>query len=286
VHPNPPLDERSDRPIATLGDLLYADKRKTRVAEDEWVELVRSSAAGDQFALRTLYECTHRLVFTLIVRITHDPAAAEELTVDVFDSAWHRASKYDPAHGSVVGWVMDQARSRAVDWLHSEPRNECSDQGPVLEGAMVAVTRHEREAIEDALFSDDLLRPSAGLWGRLSRRIAEANRYQFELPAPRSRPESAWEQVAPGIFCKLLASDSGKQQVSMLVRLAPGIAYPPHRHAGVEELHLLHGELWIDERKLGPGDYNRAEPGTADARVWSETGCTCVLITSDADELG
>ena len=57
------------------------------------------------------------------------------------------------------------------------------------------------------------------------------------------------------------------------------------RHAGVEELHLLHGELWIDDKKLYPGDYNRAEPGTADTRVWSETGCTCVLITSTRDVL-
>ena len=29
----------------------------------------------------------------------------------------------------------------------------------------------------------------------------------------------------------------------MLVRLAPGTDYPPHRHAGVEELHLLDGEI-------------------------------------------
>jgi len=34
------------------------------------------------------------------------------------------------------------------------------------------------------------------------------------------------------------------------------------------------------------GDYNRAEPGTADKRVSSETGCTCVLITSPSDLLG
>jgi anti-sigma factor ChrR (cupin superfamily) len=73
--------------------------------------------------------------------------------------------------------------------------------------------------------------------------------------------------------------------VSMLVRLAPGAEYPPHVHAGVEELHLLDGELWIDERKLYPGDYQRAEPGTGDTRVWSETGCTCVLITSTRDLL-
>ena len=71
----------------------------------------------------------------------------------------------------------------------------------------------------------------------------------------------------------------------MLVRLAPGAEYPPHEHAGTEELHLLDGELWIDSRKLYPGDYNRAEVGTGDKRVWSETGCTCVLITSTADIL-
>ena len=71
----------------------------------------------------------------------------------------------------------------------------------------------------------------------------------------------------------------------MLVRLAPGVAYPPHSHAGVEELHLLLGELWIDDKKLYPGDYNRAERGSADKRVWSETGCTCLLITSPSDAL-
>jgi hypothetical protein len=66
-------------------------------------------------------------------------------------------------------------------------------------------------------------------------------------------------------------------RVSMLVRLAPRTDYPPHRHSGLEELHLLHGELMINDRKLYPGDYNRAEVGTSDLRVWSETGCTCVF---------
>ena len=102
-------------------------------------------------------------------------------------------------------------------------------------------------------------------------------------PAPSGR-EPEWEQVAPGIECKLLATDT-RQRVSMLVRLAPGASYPPHTHAGVEELHLLDGELWIDERKLLPGDYNHGAPGTGDKRVWSETGCTCVLVTSTRDIL-
>jgi anti-sigma factor ChrR (cupin superfamily) len=133
----------------------------------------------------------------------------------------------------------------------------------------------------------DVLRPSADLWPRMAQRIA-AETGSRATPAdvlPRWQ-EPEWKDVAPGISCKLLATDAQRSAVSMLVRLAPGAEYPPHRHAGVEELHLLEGELWINDRKLFPGDYSRAEPGTGDVRVWSETGCTCVLMTSTRDELG
>jgi len=105
------------------------------------------------------------------------------------------------------------------------------------------------------------------------------------VPSPGRWAEPEWEEAAPGISCKLLATDTEKDRVSMLVRLAPGAAYPAHRHAGVEELHLLHGELMVDDKKLYPGDYIRAEAGSADSRVWSETGCTCVLLTSTKDAI-
>jgi anti-sigma factor ChrR (cupin superfamily) len=130
----------------------------------------------------------------------------------------------------------------------------------------------------------DVLTPSASLWQRLAELVGAG-----DVPAPVSRnwawAEPEWEDVGPGIECKVLAFDSDCDQLSMLVRLAPGTDYPPHTHAGVEELHLLQGELWINDRKLHPGDYNRAEPGTSDQRVWSETGCTCVLMTSARDVL-
>src|SRR5215831_13630765 len=91
----------------TLGDLLYANKAKVRVPEKEWVVLVQAIAEGDQLALHTLYERTHRIVFTLIVRITNNRETAEELTLDVFHDVWRRASSYDPANGSVIGWIMN-----------------------------------------------------------------------------------------------------------------------------------------------------------------------------------
>jgi len=132
----------------------------------------------------------------------------------------------------------------------------------------------------------DILRSPTSLWERLATRIAVDTGGESSVQlAGRWIDEPEWKEVAPGISCKLLATDTANERVSMLVRLAPGVAYPPHYHASVEELHLLDGELWIEDRKLYPGDYNRGEPGTGDSRVWSETGCTCVLVTSFSDIL-
>jgi anti-sigma factor ChrR (cupin superfamily) len=133
--------------------------------------------------------------------------------------------------------------------------------------------------------SEKLLSPDPSLQERLARRIAEETGGEPVPPPAAQWAEPDWDEVAPGIFCKLLATDTERHRVSMLVRLLPNVEYPPHTHAGLEELHLLEGELWIDERKLYPGDYNRAEAPSGDKRVWSETGCTCVLITSTQDIL-
>lgn len=135
-----------------------------------------------------------------------------------------------------------------------------------------------------AYWPNTVLCPSDALREQLATRIA-AETHTAPTSAPTQWVEPEWEQAAPGISCKLLATDSEHDRVSMLVRLDPGVAYPPHTHAGREELYVLEGELWIEDRKLYPGDYNRAEAGTADKRVWSETGCACVLITSTRDVL-
>jgi RNA polymerase sigma-70 factor, ECF subfamily len=160
----------------TLGDLLYADETKTRVSEDEWVRIVRAIATRDQSALHALYERTHRLVFTLTMRITGNRATAEELTIDVFHDVWRQASQYDTANGSVLGWIMNQARSRAIDRLRFEQRQkrvdpgsedpahypsaadgservrEARDRSRVLRNALALLSADERQAIETAFF--------------------------------------------------------------------------------------------------------------------------------------
>lgn len=131
----------------------------------------------------------------------------------------------------------------------------------------------------------DVFRPPGSLWDRVAHRITDETDGRPMLKRMEQYSEPAWESVAPGIACKVLATDGERHRISMLVRLEPGAEYPPHAHAGVEELHLLYGELWVDDLKLSPGDYRRAEAGTSDRRVWSATGCTCVLITSTRDAL-
>ncbi|HEY7220551.1 MAG TPA: cupin domain-containing protein [Candidatus Binatia bacterium] len=134
-------------------------------------------------------------------------------------------------------------------------------------------------------WSTDVLRPAESLWGRLTERIAGETGAQRFVPPPDRRPQPEWEQAAPGIHVKILAQNPKTDTVSMLVCLDPRTDYPGHTHAGVEELHLLHGVLKVDDKTYYPGDFLRSEPGSVDRRVWSETGCTCFLMTSVKDFL-
>ena len=158
----------------TLEDVLYANTA-ARITEQEWVTLVGSIAAGNQLALHALYERSHRLVFTLIMRITANRETAEEVTIDVFHDIWRRASHYDAANGTVLGWIMNQARSRAIDRLRFESRKKRSHSDPVqtvadaaadpqdvvqlreqsesLHAALATLSPSEREAIETTFFA-------------------------------------------------------------------------------------------------------------------------------------
>lgn len=131
----------------------------------------------------------------------------------------------------------------------------------------------------------DVLRPSESLWVRLAERIANEGATRPFVPSLEAPVKTEWEEAAPGIHVKMLARNDENDSVSMLVRLDPGTDYPGHRHAGVEELHLLHGILKVDERTLYPGDFIHSEADSVDQRVWSETGCTCFLMTSTKDAL-
>jgi RNA polymerase sigma-70 factor (ECF subfamily) len=111
------------------------------------------------------------------MRLTANRETAEELTIDVFHDVWRRASRYDPANGTVLGWIVNQARSRAIDRLRFDNRKKRRDggdtplaeaaaepqadphdvlelraQGEALRAALAVLTPHERQAIETTFF--------------------------------------------------------------------------------------------------------------------------------------
>jgi RNA polymerase sigma-70 factor (ECF subfamily) len=151
-------DEPDGAP-GTLGDVLDAGMSTECVSEQDWVGLVQAIAAGDQVSLHGLYERSHRLVFTLIMRITASRKMAEELTLEVFHDVWRRAYRYDPRDGTVLGWLMNQARSRALARLRSDQRKkadevEFGDERRALRTALETLTPEERQVIEAAFFSE------------------------------------------------------------------------------------------------------------------------------------
>ena len=117
------------------------------------------------------------VVFTLIVRIVMNRETAEEVTLNVFHEVWRRASTYDPVNGSVAGWIMNQARSRAIDRLRFDQRKKrvntyphslgpttdivdpqqaylFEEQGRQLRDALDVLAPEERKVIESAFFSE------------------------------------------------------------------------------------------------------------------------------------
>jgi RNA polymerase sigma-70 factor (ECF subfamily) len=71
----------------------------------------------DEQALVELHSACGRTVMGFLVRVLGERATAEDVFQQVFFEAWQRGPDYDPARASTLTWIMNIARSRAVDQL-------------------------------------------------------------------------------------------------------------------------------------------------------------------------
>ena len=82
-------------------------------------DLMDRLRAGDAAALEALYDRHTPLLYSVALRIVRRAADAEDVIQETWLQAWRSASGYDPARGSVAGWLVTIARSRAIDRFRS-----------------------------------------------------------------------------------------------------------------------------------------------------------------------
>jgi RNA polymerase sigma-70 factor (ECF subfamily) len=81
---------------------------------------------GDAAAFETLFHQHQRAVYGWVLRITRNPAAAEDLTIETFWRIFSAHARFDPARG-FEGWARRIATRAALDWLRAKKtENELS----------------------------------------------------------------------------------------------------------------------------------------------------------------
>lgn len=91
-------------------------------ASEDVPALLAQVECGSQEALVTLHRRYVNLVYSLALRITQEPMAAEEVTQDVFLKVWRQPRAYDSRQGRFTSWLLTVTRHAAIDRLRREGR--------------------------------------------------------------------------------------------------------------------------------------------------------------------
>ena len=90
-------------------------------------QLLAAVAQGDRVAFAALYDGTVHRVLGLIRRLLVDPAQSEEVAQEVYLEIWQTATRYEPARGSAITWMLTLAHRRAVDRVRSAQASRVRD---------------------------------------------------------------------------------------------------------------------------------------------------------------
>lgn len=113
--------------------------------------LLTAIAGGDKRALRTLYARHHVRLFRFLVRLTNDPASAEELLSDVFLDVWRQAGRYE-GRSQVSTWLIGIARNKALSARRRRSTEPLDEEAAMLiedpaDNPEVTLAKRETSAI-------------------------------------------------------------------------------------------------------------------------------------------
>ncbi len=118
-------------------------------------------------------------------------------------------------------------------------------------------------------------------------------RVRLAAAAPPATPAWRFEPVGgaegwvplpfPGVRMREVTVDAQRDTALLFVEMAPGSVFPDHEHTATERGVVLAGDLQMDGRALGAGDFYEAAAGTRHERIASRKGCTGLLwVGADA----
>ena len=82
------------------------------VSDDALLAMV---ARGDSDALESLYDRHAPTVYAISLKVTGDPAAAEDVLQETFWRVWRSAGTFQPQRGPFTSWLFRIARNLAID---------------------------------------------------------------------------------------------------------------------------------------------------------------------------
>jgi RNA polymerase sigma-70 factor (ECF subfamily) len=105
---------------------------------------VRAFVTGDEAAFEALFRDHQREVYGWIVRLVHDPAAAEELTIETFWRIYRSRARFDPSR-SFGAWARRIATNVALDHLERTARDRAR-LAPIDDVDVAAAPAGDRDA--------------------------------------------------------------------------------------------------------------------------------------------
>lgn len=167
--------------------------------------LMERVRARDRDAFASLYDSHHRLVFAIASRMLGDPAAAEDVTQNVFLKVWTAPDAF--AGGNFGAWIARVTRNRCLDVLRSRATRpegempvdtaagETTDEvvfsrldGDAIRSALAQLPQEQRSPIEMGFFGgithEEIARRTNVPLGTVKTRIrAGLRRLRVELEA-------------------------------------------------------------------------------------------------------
>jgi RNA polymerase sigma factor (sigma-70 family) len=122
-------------------------------------DIAKGFAEGNEQSLADAYARWSGLIFTLALRTLQDRSDAEDVTQQVFVSAWRGRSSFDPFTGSLGAWLTGIAKHRIADRFASRSRDARNSEAVIgLVGTCSPQDRLDDRTVDRVVLADELSR--------------------------------------------------------------------------------------------------------------------------------